>query len=367
MGWDGVYDQDVEVAHFFFQLPRPDELLRELFASTLVARVLASLVLGVLLPCVLLLYSTPQLWLRVLRRRSGLRETRLFAGGIHYAALEKGGVEGSSTVLFLHDQLTDKDVWHDVCSKFDPERFHLLVPDLPGYGATVIAESGYCHDQPSLGFAEEATHDPNAFTGVDELAEALYALVGRAVGQHRRVHLVGLGYGCSIAAAFASLYPDSVRSVTALSPLGMSEPIPKAQFVDLLKGVRESRAAFTKLVRSLSTSPAAFRPPAISGAVWDGWGARGRAPPLNHTTNEHYSKRGFFRSVDEEVAVPTMILCGAEDGFTKEKGASLVLEFSNDDRAVAGVECSIIGRAGYLLPLEKGVAERIVGFIDSDR
>ena len=185
--------------------------------------------------------------------------------------------------------------------------------------------------------------------------------MGRAVGQHRRVHLVGLGYGCSIAAAFASLYPDSVRSVTALSPLGMSEPIPKAQFVDLLKGVRESRAAFTRLVRSLSASPAAFRPPAISGAVWDGWGARGRAPPLNHTTNEHYSKRGFFRSVDEEVAVPTMILCGAEvrerrrrddrgaqpvicsscptrtarrltltsssqDGFTKEKGASLVLE-----------------------------------------
>jgi len=121
MGWDGVYDQDVEVARLLFRLPRPDELLRELFASTLVARVLASL----LFPCVFL-YLTPQLWLRVLRRRSGLREIRLFAGGIHYAALEKGGVEGSSTVLFLHDQLTDKDVWHDVCSKFDPERFHLL-------------------------------------------------------------------------------------------------------------------------------------------------------------------------------------------------------------------------------------------------
>lgn len=137
---------------------------------------------------------------------------------------------------------------------------------------------------------------------------------------------MGLGYGASIAAAFAAIYPESVRSVTALSPLGMSKPIPKAQFVDLLKGVRESRAAFIGLVRSLSTSPAAFRPPAIAGAVWDAWGSRGRAPPLNHTTNEHYSTKGFFRSVDEDVEAPTMILCGAEDGFTKEKGASMVLE-----------------------------------------
>ena len=132
MGWDGVYDESAPSLSPRLGIDvHVHELLRELlasplFASPLVIPIVASLVLGLAVPCVLLCWKpTTQFWLRALRRRSGLRETRLFAGGIHYAALEKGGVEGSETVLFLHDMLTDKDVWHDVCSHF-PDRFHLL-------------------------------------------------------------------------------------------------------------------------------------------------------------------------------------------------------------------------------------------------
>lgn len=84
-------------------------------------------------------------------------------------------------------------MWHDVAARFDREHFHLIAPDLAGYGKTAIAESGYCAVAPALGFAEE-TRAANVKAGVTELADTLHALVGRAVGQHRRIHLVGFGY-----------------------------------------------------------------------------------------------------------------------------------------------------------------------------
>ena len=80
------------------------------------------------------------------------------------------------------------------------------------------------------------------------------------------------------------------------------------------------------------------------GAVWDEWGKKGKAPSLAQTAAEHYDNKGFFLAVDAEISVPTLILCGADDGFTKAQGASLVLEYQNPDRASA-VTCQIIASA----------------------
>ena len=84
-----------------------------------------------------------------------------------------------------------------------------------------------------------------------------------------------------------------------------------------------------------------------------------------HRRNEQYEAKGFLRAVEEEdVSVPTLILCGAEDGLTKQQGASVVMNFSNAGLQGEHVQCRIIARASYMLPWEKGVGESVAGFID---
>eukprot|EP00619_Florenciella_sp_RCC1007_P001584 CAMPEP_0205911128 /NCGR_PEP_ID=MMETSP1325-20131115/4936_1 /ASSEMBLY_ACC=CAM_ASM_000708 /TAXON_ID=236786 /ORGANISM="Florenciella sp., Strain RCC1007" /LENGTH=154 /DNA_ID=CAMNT_0053277603 /DNA_START=31 /DNA_END=496 /DNA_ORIENTATION=- len=102
----------------------------------------------------------------------------------------------------------------------------------------------------------------------------------------------------------------------------------------LLKEARSDRSTYQKLVSTVT--PVAFRPPAIAAGAVE----------------------------EEDVSVPTLILCGAEDGLTKQQGASVVMNFSNAGLQGEHVQCRIIARASYMLPWEKGVGESVAGFID---
>lgn len=102
-------------------------------------------------------------------------------------------------------------------------RFDVIVPDQPGFGDTDIPD--FIND-----FNDLAVHHAQLLDQLDS----------------GPVHLVGHGFGGWVAAEFAGVYPERVRSLTLIAPEGLrpdeSEPmvdwyrLTRAQFLDLTLG-----------------------------------------------------------------------------------------------------------------------------------
>lgn len=133
-------------------------------------------------------------WLALERARSGLRPRRFELGGWTMPYLEGG--HGEPLVL-VHGFGGDKDNFTRV-ARFLTPRFHVVAPDLPGFG--------------------EASRDPALRYHIDAQVERLHAFIGRlGLGT---VHLGGSSMGGFIAAQYAATYPDAVRSLWLLDAAG---------------------------------------------------------------------------------------------------------------------------------------------------
>ncbi len=116
------------------------------------------------------------------------------AGGIPWAYYAGG--EGPTLVL-LHGMDQDKTAWLAVASQLTAH-FHVLIPDLPGWGDTPAAE-------PSSTAKQAAA--------LDGFMQAL---------QLRDVVLVGHGTGGALAAVYAATHPQRVRELALLDAYGLS-------------------------------------------------------------------------------------------------------------------------------------------------
>lgn len=57
---------------------------------------------------------------------------------------------GRIAVLFVHGLGSNRNCWHRAAEYFDPERYQLILPDLPGFGES-IAKSGSDYSMAALG------------------------------------------------------------------------------------------------------------------------------------------------------------------------------------------------------------------------
>lgn len=105
-----------------------------------------------------------------------------------------------SVVVFVHGLLTDSlaSYYFTLGPAFAAAGFDVIMYDLRGHGRS---------DRPRTGYRLESF--------VDDLAGLLDAL-----GETRRVHVVGNSFGGTIATAFAAWHPDRVATVTMIE----SEP-----------------------------------------------------------------------------------------------------------------------------------------------
>jgi triacylglycerol lipase len=128
------------------------------------------------------------------RRRSGLRLRQAQVEGFAMPYLEGGRGEA---LLLIHGFAGDKDNFTRV-ARFLTPHYHVLVPDLPGFG--------------------DAGRVPGAAYGMQDQVRRLRAfLAARGI---TRVHLGGNSMGGFIAAQFAGLHPEQVASVWLLDAAG---------------------------------------------------------------------------------------------------------------------------------------------------
>ncbi|EJL27322.1 putative hydrolase or acyltransferase of alpha/beta superfamily [Caulobacter sp. AP07] len=128
------------------------------------------------------------------------------AGGVRTAYRRQGSGE---PVLFLHGAgLTRR--WfpfYEALSKHGD----LIAPEHPGFGESDLPDS-------LTDFTDMAVH----------YADLLKALDLEAV------HLVGHSYGGWIAAEFAALYPEKIKSLTLIAPMGLRPP-PEVKMADMFR------------------------------------------------------------------------------------------------------------------------------------
>lgn len=117
------------------------------------------------------------------------------AGDTRWVYYEGG--EGP-TIVLLHGFASDKEVWLQVAKLLTPH-FHLIIPDLPGWGAS--------------------SREADASYNIDAQAARLDGFVQTL--RLRRFVLVGHSMGGAIAAVYASDHPEHVAELALVDAFGL--------------------------------------------------------------------------------------------------------------------------------------------------
>jgi abhydrolase domain-containing protein 6 len=133
---------------------------------------------------------------------------------LHY--FERRNVGSSKTIVLLHGLGTSSSTWVHLLPSFDPS-FNIIVPDLPGYGFSVL--------RGTVGFLS-----------LDELSGEIDALLQTI---HAPFLLLGHSLGGWLAARYASEHPDRVSHLILVNNAGI-----------LYEGTEEQGRAF--LVESIA-------------------------------------------------------------------------------------------------------------------
>jgi pimeloyl-ACP methyl ester carboxylesterase len=117
------------------------------------------------------------------------------AGDTHWVYYEGGQ---GPTIVLLHGFAADKNVWLKTAKLLTPH-FHLIIPDLPGWG--------------------DSSRVPDASYNIDAQAGRLDAFVQTL--RLQRFLLVGHSVGGAIAGVYASEHPEHVAALALLDSFGL--------------------------------------------------------------------------------------------------------------------------------------------------
>ncbi|MDU9397806.1 alpha/beta hydrolase [Pseudomonas sp. zfem003] len=152
---------------------------------------------------------------------AGLSSQVVTAGELDFAYYD-GGPKLGETIVMVHGFGADKDNWLRMARHFS-SRYHVVVPDLPGFGESSRPTGSY-----------------DVGTQAERLADFIQAL---GVG---KVHLVGNSMGGHIVALYAARYPDRVRSLALFDNAGVTAPH-KSELFDLLEQDRPNPLVVTRV------------------------------------------------------------------------------------------------------------------------
>ncbi|MEA2430514.1 MAG: hypothetical protein QOI19_987 [Thermoleophilaceae bacterium] len=224
-------------------------------------------------------------------------------------------------VLLLHGQPGTGGDWAGVAAELG-DRFTVLAPDRPGYGANAAAAGGFEHN-----------------------ARAMELLLDEAGVDHAVV--AGHSWGAGVGLAMASRAPERVRALVLVCPVTPGERVGRldrilagnragpllAHLAFLGAGVALARPALRRRIEALVPGSDTSRWPELARA-WRSFWVEQRA-----LIDDLPTLRGTL-------AVPTTVVVGARDHVTDPRAAARYA-------AEVGARLVEIPDAGHLLPMQR--------------
>lgn len=227
-------------------------------------------------------------------------------------------------VVLLHAFPLSRKMWRPQIGVFDPEKFRLILPDLPGFGETPVSGGVSSIEEMALGVAEL----------LSELS------IKKAV-------IGGLSMGGYVAFNLFRLRPDLFKAAVFCDTAAFADTAEK----------RENRFKLIEKIKLHGTLPLVEEMlPALVGETTKATNARliselekmfAEADPKGAAA----ALRGMAEREDHEyllpsIDVPTLFIVGAEDKLTDRDVAEKM------HRAVKGSRLAIIENAGHFSNLE---------------
>jgi abhydrolase domain-containing protein 6 len=272
------------------------------------------------------------------RFTSGLKR-RVVQVGDHRVVYSEGGHGGP--VVLVHGFGASADSWNRFAKPLT-KRYHVIAPDLPGWGASARIEAA------SYGYPAQ----------LERLHQFLSQL------KLGRVHLVGHSMGGFIASAYAAHYPDEVITLGLIAPHGMVEPEPSELARDVAKGdnwlVASSRKEFDRLLNNVF-SKRPYAPEAVLSYLAD------------HAVRNSAKSRLIFEEMQTNnppladllpaVKSPTLIVWGDQDRVLHVSSADLFRQ------GIRNSELLIIRGSGHMPLVENArqCAAAWLAFVDKSR
>jgi len=260
------------------------------------------------------------------RWRAGLRPATVTVDGVDWTYLAGG--QGEPLVL-LHGFGADKDHFGALLGALS-SRYHLIVPDLPGFGES-SRDASLAYDIPSQA--------------------ARFGRFVQALGLSG-FHLAGASMGGYIAGYYASDHPTEVRSLMLMAPAGVLPPVPgKLQRIYEREGrillLYRTLSDFDDLMRVLFHDPPWLPTPIKRYLV--GRHSHGHDLYLKILADMVNGGMGLLEGRLGLIASPTLVLWGRED---QVQPVASQARFTAEIPRGRG---AVIDNCGHVLYLEKPV------------
>lgn len=253
----------------------------------------------------------------------------------HTIFYAEGGKRDAEPMVLVHGFNSSADTWNRMAPRLR-KRYHLIAPDLPGWG--------------------ESTR----------LEDASYAYNPQIVRLHNflrklgltRFHLMGHSMGGFISSAYAASYPDEVMSLTVIAPHGITEPTRSflAECVD--RGDNWLAPATVKDFGRLLEYLFAKRP-YIPG------------PVLKYVAAQTISRAAKTQKIFDEIQIstpplierlghikaPTLIIWGDQDKLINVSAAEIF------HKSISGSELLILKGSGHM-PLMENARQCVQTFLE---
>lgn len=229
---------------------------------------------------------------------------------------DEAGAGERTPIVFLHGVGSDKSVWRPQLEHFAGER-RAIAFDYPGYGDSDPAPEG---------------------TTRDDYAAAIASAMGElGIDQ---AHICGLSLGGVVAIALHALAPERCASLI-LADTFASHPDGQAIYDRSVAGSENMRVLAEGRVDVLLAQPADA---AVRSEVIE---TMARIDPAAYRIGAEAVWLADQHGRAQDVRVPTLVLCGAEDRVTPPT-LSVVLT-----RLIPGARCEVIEHASHLANLDR--------------
>ena len=277
--------------------------------------------------------------LRKAERSAGcLAQSSIHVKGLQFEYLEGG--KGDALIL-LHGFGANKDNWTRI-GKYLTPHFRVIAPDLTGFG-------------------ESSPAPDNDYT-IRAQVERVKAFV-MALGI-KSLHLGGSSMGGNIAGAYASKYPEEVKSLLLIAPGGVASSEPSEMNRRLMDGkpnplVAENIEDYERLLDFVFVKrpfiPRPIKKLLIQEAI--------EHKPLNSKIFKQLRSSRDVQPLEillKGVSVPTLIIWGSHDRVLHVSGAKIL------EAVMPNAKAAVMDAVGHLPMIEKPkeTAELYLSFLD---